>query len=113
FPTGISADQAATEPGIASVAVCGVVQPYGRFALRWLAPGLSLPLRGQSGCLSLFRSPDESSGPSLPSVFPKFVGTTATSNSLSGFVTALSGSPLIRLSTARSFLRRTEQGLSG
>jgi hypothetical protein len=37
----------------------------------------------------------------------------ATSDSLPGFVTALLGFALIRLSTARMFFRRTEQGLSG
>ena len=85
----------------------------GRFALGLTGPGLSHPLRGQSGGLSLFRSLDESSGPSLPSVLPKFIGTLATSDSLPGFVAALSGSPLTRFPTVRSFLRRTEQGLSG
>src|SRR6516164_5543589 len=39
--------------------------------------------------------------------------TVATSDSLPGFVPALSGSPLMRFSTGRSCLRRTEQGLSG
>jgi hypothetical protein len=76
-------------------------------------PGLSLPSRGQSGCLSLFRSLDESSGPSLHAVLPRFIGTVATSDSLPGLVAALSGLPLIRFSTGRSRLRRTEQGLSG
>jgi hypothetical protein len=37
----------------------------------------------------------------------------ATSDSLPGFVTALSGSALIRFPTSRSCLRWTEQGLSG
>jgi hypothetical protein len=91
----------------------GIVQPYGRFALRWLPPGLGLSLRGQSGSLSLFRSLDESSGPSLPPVLPKFIGTLATSDSLPGFVTALSGFALIRFPTGRIFFRRTELGLSG
>ena len=72
------------------------VESCGRFVLGLTGPGLSHPLRGQSSSLSLFRSLDESSGPSLPSVLPKFIGTLATSDSLPGFVTALSGSPLIR-----------------
>ena len=37
----------------------------------------------------------------------------ATSDSLPGVVTALSGFALIRLPTGRSCLRRAEQGLSG
>ena len=56
---------------------------------------------------------DGSSGPFLPSVFPRFTGITATSDSLPDVVTALSGFPLIRFPTGRSCLRRTEQGLSG
>ena len=42
-----------------------------------------------------------------------FLLKSVTSNSLPGFVAALSDSFLIRLSTGRSFLRRTEHGLSG
>src|SRR5579862_3740414 len=56
---------------------------------------------------------DGSSGPSLPSVLPRFLGTTATTASLPGIVTALSGFALIRFPTGRSCLRRTGQGLSG
>src|SRR5207249_1518282 len=67
----------------------------------------------QSGCLSQLWTIDGSGGPSLPSVFPRFLGSTATSDSLLGIVTALSGITLIRFPTGRSCLRRTEQGLSG
>src|SRR6266571_3671163 len=56
---------------------------------------------------------DGSSGPSLPSVLPGFIGSTATSDSLPGIVAALSGFALIRFPTGGSRLRRTEQGLSG
>ena len=50
---------------------------------------MSLPSRGQSGSLSLFGSLDESSGPSLHSFLTSFTGTLATSDSLLGFVAAL------------------------
>ena len=68
----------------------------------WLDwPGLSLPLRGLSGCLSQLWTNDGSSGPSLPSVLPRFIGSPATSDSLLGIVAALSGFALIRFPTGR------------
>ena len=101
---------------LGSVCVYIIKPPLRRLPPSRLRPGFSLPSRGQSGSLSSLRTLGGSSGPSLPPVLPGF-GTMTASDSLFGFVPALSGSTLIRFPTDRccseDLLRRTEQGLSG
>jgi hypothetical protein len=88
-------------------------QSLGRWGLGRLALGLSRPSRGQSSSLSLRRTRDERSGPSLLSVVPRFTGTMTTSDSLDSVGPALAGDTLIRFPTGPPLGGQIVQGLSG